>query len=74
MAENLNISTLHVLLSNREIVPRLIRDVDGEGPHAAAAEPHEEVGLFPAPVQDLVRVPVDRVLLLDLEQAKARNL
>ena len=48
--------------------------MDGERSHAAAAEPHEEVGLLPAPVQDLVRVPVDRVLLLDLEQAKARNL
>ena len=46
----------------------LVRDADGERSHAAAAEPHAEVGLLPAPVQDLVRVAVDRVLLLDLKQ------
>ena len=48
------------------VLVSLVRDVDGEFAHAAAAEPHAKVGLFPPPVQDLVRVAVDGVLLLDL--------
>ena len=46
----------------------LVRDVDGEFAHAAAAEPHAKVGLFPPPIQDLVRVAVDGVLLLNLKK------
>ena len=50
-----------------DLLGRLVLDLQGQRPHAAAEEPREAAGPLPGHVQNLVVLPVDVVLLLGLQ-------